>query len=114
MNEKTSPLDKLKNTNAWNVPDGYFDGLTTRIMAQLPEKTAPETAPVTRWERVKPWLYMAAMFVGISLMIKLFVRPSADGLDRIPVADVEAFYEYYEDQLVDNRYHETVYLDDPE
>ncbi len=47
----------------YKVPEGYFEQLPDRIMDQLPEREA--IAPkVTMWQQVKPWVYMAAMFMG--------------------------------------------------
>lgn len=42
-------------------------------MNRLPEKEKPafEKKEVTMWERVKPWVYMAAMFVGAALIIRV-------------------------------------------
>ncbi len=47
----------------YKVPDGYFEQLADRIIDQLPEREAM-TPKVTLWQQAKPWVYMAAMFVG--------------------------------------------------
>lgn len=60
--------------NPFTVPEGYFDELTSKVMEQLPQTRPTETKRVTMWERIKPWMYMAAMFVGIMFMVKVFVR----------------------------------------
>jgi hypothetical protein len=112
MNEKIKQWDKLGDKNPFKVPEGYFEGLTAQIMSRLPKKTNEETKVVSLWERTKPWLYMAAMFAGIALMMKIFVPSSPEGLNLTSVTEVEEFYQYYEDQLAGNIYHETIYLDE--
>ena len=66
MKEEDNILKKAGTGNAFHVPEGYFENLTSEIMNRLPEKErlAFEKKESTMWERVKPWVYMAAMFVG--------------------------------------------------
>jgi hypothetical protein len=114
MDNEINQWDELKNKNPFKVPDGYFNHLTAQIMSQLPEKTDEEAKIVSLWERTKPWLYMAAMFIGIAFMMKIFVSPSPEGLNLTSEAEVEEFYQYYEDQLANTIYHEAIYLDELE
>ena len=54
------------------MPDGYFEQFHEQLMSSLPEvetETAPATK-VTLMTRIKPWLYMAAMFAGIIFMVQ--------------------------------------------
>ncbi len=77
MKKEQDNLSRLKGQNPFSVPDGYMETLTDRIMSQLPEK---EEVPVTRismMDRVRPWLYMAAMFVGMGLLFRVFLAPPA-------------------------------------
>ncbi|MDR2085590.1 MAG: hypothetical protein LBP72_00265 [Dysgonamonadaceae bacterium] len=104
-------LEEIKKTNPFKVPEGYFENLTTHILSQLPEKNEKEIRTPSLWERMQPWVYMAAMFTGIMLMVRLFVG-SPPNLDLNSSADIEAFYQYYEEQLTGNLYHETLFPDD--
>ena len=66
---------KLKNTygtqRPFKVPEGYFEQFHDQFMANLPEtKPAPAEGKVTLMARIKPWLYMAAMFAGIIFMVQ--------------------------------------------
>ena len=72
MKEEDNILKKAGTGNAFHVPEGYFENLTSEIMNRLPEKErlAFEKKESTMWERVKPWVYMAAMFVGAALIIR--------------------------------------------
>ncbi len=47
--------------NAFKVPDGYFEQLTSQVMAQLPEKKARTTM-------LRRWMYAAACSVAILLL----------------------------------------------
>lgn len=115
MKKSINQLDKVGNKNPFIIPEGYFDNLTDQIMTQLPQKVEEEPREMNLWERVKPWAYMAAMFVGIALMVKLFVVTSVEapsGLNLTSAAEMEEFYQYYEEQLANSIYRETIYLSD--
>lgn len=114
MNKKINQLEKIGNKNPFRAPEGYFEGLTGRIMSQLPERVDDTPKTISLWERVQPWFYMAAMFAGIALMVNLFARSSQQtdsGLNLTSSADIEDFYRYYEEQSVVDLYRDAVYLD---
>lgn len=73
MKEEDKLIQKTGKKNPFSVPDGYFDNLTPEIMNRLPEakKTEFTTKEVKIWDRVKPWIYMAAMFIGAALIIRV-------------------------------------------
>ena len=55
----------------YRVPEGYFDQLEERIMARLPEESRPseseqEPARPSLWVRVRPIVYLAAVFVSMN------------------------------------------------
>jgi hypothetical protein len=104
-----SNLEEIRKTNPFKVPEGYFEKLTANILSQLPEKVEKEAWMPSFWERMQPWIYMAAMFVGIMLMVRLFVG-TPPSLDLNSSADIDAFYQYYEEQLTNNIYHEILFL----
>jgi hypothetical protein len=54
---------------------------------------------------------MAAMFIGIALMVRTFVVPSPT-LNLTSSTDIEEFYQYYEEQFANDVYHETFYLNE--
>ena len=68
------------SADPFRVPDGYFEGLTERIMASLPEHPAEDkpTPTVSLMDKVKPLLYLAAAFLGMLLLFKGLsaLRPS--------------------------------------
>ena len=71
MKEEDNILKKVGKENVFRVPDGYFENLTSEVMSRLPEKETPAIIKrePTKWERIKPWVYMTAMFAGAALMI---------------------------------------------
>lgn len=79
MEEKRHKLDNLKSQNPFRVPEGYMEGLTDRIMSQLPEKTSSEQkAPkISVLTRLRPWIATAAAIVGVAFFINVFI-----GLDE--------------------------------
>ena len=66
-------LDRLKGKQPFRVPDGYMEGLTNRIMESLPEPPVMEAESVSLVERIRPWLYLAAVFAGMGLFFKAII-----------------------------------------
>lgn len=55
------------------VPEGYFDSFYKEMGEKLPPyKGELQIAPLSKWQRVKPYLYLAAMFAGIWMTMKVF------------------------------------------
>ena len=73
MNKKENTLDRLKGKQPFRVPDGYMEGLTHRIMESLPEPPVMEAESVSLVERIRPWLYLAAVFAGMGLFFKAII-----------------------------------------
>ena len=73
MNKKENTLDRLKGKQPFRVPDGYMEGLTNRIMESLPEPPVMEAESVSLVERIRPWLYLSAVFAGMGLFFKAII-----------------------------------------
>lgn len=72
MNEDKNILDKINRKSGMTVPDNYFADFAEKMMQQLPEKQEPIIAkPPTLWQRVRTYVYLAAMFAGIWCMVKM-------------------------------------------
>ncbi|MCD7936930.1 MAG: hypothetical protein LUG98_08730 [Tannerellaceae bacterium] len=78
MKIELNNLNELKNGNPFKVPDGYMENLTSQIMDQLPEKPVTEAKQITLMDRMRPWMYMAAMFAGLGLFFRFFVGSPAE------------------------------------
>ena len=74
MKINNSNLDQFSKENPFKVPEGYMEGLTSQIMSQLPDKQkAEETKQISIMDRVRPWLYLAAVFAGLGLFFRAIV-----------------------------------------
>ena len=89
MEEERNILKKVGTKNPFTVPESYFENFTQELMSKLPEKDSylPESEP-TLWQRVKPWIYMTAMFVGIMLSVRVFIGEPQK--DVFPITQAEA------------------------
>lgn len=73
MKKNQTRLEQLKGQNPFSVPEGYMEGLADNIINQLPEKPRVEAQKISMMDRVRPWLYMAAVFAGLGLFFKAIV-----------------------------------------
>ena len=116
MSKKKIKLEEIGTTNPFQVPEGYFEDFAENMMSRLPKRVSETPRTISLWARVQPWVYMAAMFTGIALMIRLFVgspesaSKHSNALNLTSSAEIEAFYDYYEEQAVASYYHEAAYL----
>ena len=89
MNPEEKILQKIGKKNPFTVPENYFEDFTQELMDKLPAKEAVlQTEAPTLWQRVKPWLYMAAMFCGIMLSVRIFVGNPQQ--EEFPISQAEA------------------------
>ena len=90
MKQEEKILEKYGKDSGMKVPEGYFSELNSRIMDQLPPYEVRRSVPqLSSWQRVRPYIYLAAMFCGIWLMMKLFhsvSQPMSLSLDNPPEA----------------------------
>ncbi|KKY60341.1 hypothetical protein [Tannerella forsythia] len=118
-------IEDEKKKNSFRVPEGYMEGLTDQIMARLPEcPQQKETKVVSMADKIRPWLYLAASFIGLLLIFKgiqgervqkdhtadpLLVKMEAPeaSLNAISEEDQE-FLEYLEAQYADELFLEEV------
>ena len=89
MSQEEKILQKIGKKNPFTVPENYFEDFTQELMDKLPAKEAVLQAEApTLWQRVKPWLYMAAMFCGIMLSVRIFVGNPQQ--EEFPISQAEA------------------------
>jgi hypothetical protein len=119
MKKDIKDLDQWKGQNPFRVPEGYFEGLSSRIMDQLPEKHAIEPVKVSMLDRLLPWLYLAAIIAGLGFFFNLLTGNKEDsantkasdsflvqsGIPEAPFSAIEAeedadYLEYLETQYV--------------
>lgn len=88
MKEEEKLIERYGRKGPWTVPDGYFDSVCAEVLEKLPEYPAkPQPVELSRWQRIKPYAYLAAMFAGIWCMMQVFHHASGVGklsLDNPP------------------------------
>lgn len=73
MNEEEKLREKYGTDTGYRVPEGYFEALNRNIIEGLPAYPKQRQAQkMSAWQRVKPYVYLAAMFAGIWVMMKVF------------------------------------------
>lgn len=94
MSEKnpTGPTPKkLKDTdpaNCFRMPDGYFDELKSKVFDRIHSDEDRDVLPIQEKRPLhvvlRPYLYLAAMFVGMALLFKalpLITPPEAPAIE---------------------------------
>ncbi len=121
MKEEDILLKKIGKENAFKVPAGYFENLTSEVMNKLPEKEKVvfKEEPVGTWTKLKPLLYLAAMFVGAALIIRVAstgYKPAAAEEAAVMEEDTEVVSDEMLDMALDRAmlddYSLYVYLSD--
>lgn len=104
MKEEDNIRKKIGTENPFKVPEGYFDTVVADVMSRLPEKEEtteePQRQPTT-WQRIKPWLYMAAMFAGAAMIIRVAQSDPTIKENRTAIDETEAEVAYI-NAMVDN------------
>lgn len=82
--ENSKILEKLGKDPGFIVPDNFFDDFNKKMAESLPEVKITEEEKPTMWVKVRPFIYMAAMFAGVWLMMNIFSlgKSSATGEQR--------------------------------
>ena len=70
--EESKILDKLGKDPGFKVPENYFADFNSKLIESLPEVKITEEVKPSMWLKVRPFVYMAAMFAGIWLMMNIF------------------------------------------
>ena len=66
-------LDRFGRKGPWKVPEGYFAQMMTEVEGKLPAQPQEQRyVEMTRWQKLKPYVYLAAMFLGIWVMMNVF------------------------------------------
>ncbi|MDR1115750.1 MAG: hypothetical protein LBL33_06345 [Tannerella sp.] len=125
--ETNNKLNELKDRNPFRVPEGYFENFTENMMCRLPDFPVKQPKVISIYDRVKPWLYMAAVFAGLIVLFgvlnKMMGVPSEDNDSFVkttlpvllpdPEAEAEEndeFLEYIHDMYTDK--YAFSYMDD--
>ena len=88
---------KLKDNdpaNCFRMPDGYFDELKSKVFYRIHTDEETEVPPVQEKRPLRvvlqPYLYLAAMFVGMALLFKALPLITPPGASDTGEARVQA------------------------
>lgn len=104
MKEENELLKKYGTKNPFKVPEGYFENFSKELMIQLPERqavSAPQ-AEITTWQRIKPWVYMAAMFCGLMFSVRVVVGPPKQDTPLFTAAETEQISDEYMETILNH------------
>lgn len=114
MRQEDNIKDKVGKRTPYKVPEGYFDSFRSNLMNSLPEyPEKPKVVKLSRWQRIKPYVYLAAMFAGIWCMMQIFHHVSTAEQNKeermLAFAETEL---YYDDMYLDSYSGEDLELQD--
>lgn len=132
MNEKKPDiLARVDHKDGMTVPDGFFERFVEGMEQKLPYRPEAEEArrleaPKTLWQRVRTYVYLAAMFAGIWCMLKMFTMMTSGGVDLSidrnhiltdALSDENFVYDYIIDdmnqrEILDQMYSDSISVDD--
>lgn len=72
MKEEDKIISRFGKKSPYIAPPGYFESISEEINSKLPDYPAPLEVKLSKWQRIKPYMYLAAMFMGIWLMMQMF------------------------------------------
>lgn len=86
MKEKENDISgKWGRHDGMTVPEGFFEDFARHMEEILPANPDAEGTRViparTLWDRVRPFVYLAAMFAGIWCMLKMFTLMGTSEVD---------------------------------
>ena len=70
MKQDKDILSKLGKDAGFKVPDNYFADFNKKLLESLPEPNITPQLKPSLWLRVRPYVYMAAMFAGLSCTMR--------------------------------------------
>jgi len=71
--EDSTILNKYGKDAGFKVPENYFADFNQRMTEMLPDvEITPVNVKPTMWQRIKPLVYLAAMFAGLWCMMTVF------------------------------------------
>ena len=120
METKKITLENIDKKVPFKVPENYFSQFNESLMAKLPAKQTPQVRRISLWEKSKPWVYMAAMFLGLFFTIQLITKDAKSPQTASNSLQAEQswsdvkiseddFFDYVETQFVDEDYYDLVY-----
>lgn len=125
MKTENDILNRIGRSDGMTVPEGFFEEFAVRMEQTLPYRSEAEAEIAVMpqralWNRIRPYVYMAAMFAGIWCMLKMFTLMSPGNVDlsiennRVltdALSDDNFVYDYIIDDINDREIFEEMYDD---
>lgn len=89
--------DRFGHDTGFTVPDGYFEGLTERVMSQLPDATTPSCHKRNVW--LRPLIAAAACLAIIIALAATILSPSAQQSQKQSVVARNTHADSHEDAV---------------
>lgn len=112
---KLKQLDRPGHPDGMTVPEGYFEQFAEQMSSMLPTNNLEmqpiiEQKPRTRWQQLRSFVYMAAMFAGIWCMMKMFTMMQV-GHDEISRPDSSPAYAMATTASMPDDYYDYIWSD---
>lgn len=96
MNEEQYIKSRMSGKNPFQVPEGYFDTLTAKVMRQLPNQ--PKRRLMVN---LRPWMYAAACVVAFLFTATVYFFPAATSQQQMATATSTSTTDSYIDDAAD-------------
>lgn len=102
--KKNRILNEIGNRKPFTVPENYFEDFANQFEAQIAVK------PVSPVKLVRPWMYMAAIFLGVFFMSRIVYTvyndkktAAAENYELYVMSQVDEVetLQYFEDEIVE-------------
>ncbi len=91
---KQDILSKLGKDSGFKIPENYFEEFTSKMDKIIPEhEIIPEIRP-TIWNKLRPYIYLTAMFAGIWCMMWIFNDIADTSADNRYNSTIVAGFQY--------------------
>lgn len=98
MNDEEYIKERIGKENPFRVPDGYFDGLASTVMARLPdEQRKAIIAELPRKWGVKHFLYVAACVCAAVFGVAVYTTTFTDNTEPKQAQNTVSHDSYMED-----------------
>lgn len=118
MNKPTQLPTSSESKKHYTTPEGYFEGLQERLLSQIPTEQLPEATPApTLWVRLRPIVYMAAMFVGMNFLFRAFypaetkTQTNAVAASALPEEEYDDYYAEYGERMLAGQAYSSYFQD---
>ena len=74
MNYEDNIKKKIGKDHGFKTPEGFLEPVYKQVMNTLPERKPFKVPQRTVWQRMRPYLYLTAMFLGLWATMKIVAQ----------------------------------------